>query len=295
MQFILRLRPEICTPAFYFSPDQQQHHMRLIVCLFILCCTTFLPLQAQPDAKELAKHQKAVTKSARNNEAIISLDTLYKSGQPFAKVRRKNQYDYAYQLVSLQGEPLFWTDIETGSPASSSSPYARNWRVFTFMIDSVAESSALPLGLKWTDNDLAREIFRYGLVDAEGLNRANVIDFIDRYRSNVPQKDYTLQSLVLPARDRSKLLFRQSRTTIIQDGVQIAMIWQRKLRGSDEMAAKIYNTEGRRFTSFMFLPDALNTLEFETSIDGRFHKIEVTADQDPVLEVAAYLVAKGYL
>ncbi len=269
--------------------------MRLLVCLFMLCCTAFWPLQAQPDAKELAKHQKAVAKSARNNEAIISLDTLYKSGRPFAVVRRKNQYDYAYQLVTLQGEPLFWTDIETGTAVSASAPHARNWRVFTFMIDSVAEAAALPLGLNWTDNDLAREIFRYGLVDAQGLNRANVIDFINRYSSNVPQKDYTLQSLVLPVRDRTKPLFRQARTTIIQDGVQIGMIWQRKLRSTGEVAAKIYNTEGRRFTSFMFLPGAQNNLEFETSIDGRFHKIEVTPEQDPVLEVAAYLVAKGYL
>src|SRR5687768_4209581 len=120
--------------------------MKTLISIFLFWCTVFLPLQAQPDAKELAKHKKAVATSARNNEAIISLDTLYKAGKPFALVRRKNQYDYAYQLTTLNGDPLFWTDIETGAPTNPYSGLARNWRVFTFMIDSVTESAALPLG-----------------------------------------------------------------------------------------------------------------------------------------------------
>ena len=268
--------------------------MRLFFCTFLLWCTVFLPLQAQRNAKELAKHKKAVARSARNNEAIISLDTLFKAGQPYAVVRRKNQYDYAYQLVSLRGEPLFWTDIETGIPAGYPG-VTRNFRVFTFLIDSVAEPAAVPLGFNWTDNDLAYLIFRNGLVDANGLNRANVVSFIESYKHNVPEKDYTLQTLYKPHRDRAKPLYRQNKNTIIQDGVPIATIWHKKLRGTPEEAVRIYNTEGRRFTSFMFMAGARNTLEFDTTVDGRFHKIEVSPEQDPVLEVTAYLVAKGYL
>lgn len=265
--------------------------------LFLFCCTVFWPSQAQPlpDDKELAKHKKAVARSAKNNEAIISLDTLFRAGKPYGLLHRKNQFDYAYQLTTLQGEPLFWTDIETGIPASAAAPYLRNWRVFTFLIDSVAESAALPLGLNWTDDDLAREVFRNGLVDENGLHRANTVSFIDRYKNNVPQKVFSPRSLPRPARDTSKPLFWQSKKRIVQDGVQVAAVWQKKLRGTTETAAKIYNTDGRRYTSFLFVPGAQNTLEFQTSVDDRFHKIEVAAEKDPVLEVTAYLVAKGYL
>jgi len=75
---------------------------------FIIGLTLFFfSANAQPTEKQLKKHQEKIAESKTKNKVVLSLDTIYKSGVPYAVLKEKKvMLTSDYSLYSLTGKEL---------------------------------------------------------------------------------------------------------------------------------------------------------------------------------------------
>lgn len=148
---------------------------RILPLLGILCC--FVTAQAQtPNAKELKKHQEKVAESKAKNKVIVSLDTIFNSGVPYAVLDvKKKGLENNYTVKSLSGEELLLVPTECIDDPQNASARKCFW---TFLFLASSKRGEVPKVIGTRVEDL---IVEYDLVKNNAINPAGENKFLLRY------------------------------------------------------------------------------------------------------------------
>ena len=98
---------------------------KAMVIMLIFCLPTLVPAQKKYFRFELKKHYRKVYQSKINHSVVLSLDTIFKSGVPYAILKKKKQIPYNnYFLYSVNHEELIQIYTRSSSNTDNTLYYA---------------------------------------------------------------------------------------------------------------------------------------------------------------------------
>jgi hypothetical protein len=273
--------------------------LRTLTLLGALCC--FYSAQAQtPSAKELKKHQEKVAESLAKNKVVVSLDTIFSSGTPYAVLHNtKKGLTNNYTLHTLTGDDLAMIPTEcVDDPAKPGSQRC----FWSFLFIASGKRGEVP---KLIGTDVAELIVEYDLVKNNAINPAGENKFILRYPAkytnpNNGQVNVTINTA--PAvtyttveRNRNSMM-RSSGTAIIQENKTIATF-----------SKSSHSDLGKNIVTIVYLlPDGTRAAEATgeginpktwkvvTMKDNTVHTVTATRAQEE-LDIAQFLSERFYL
>lgn len=268
----------------------------LLAALFCFCSA-----QAQtPSAKELKKHQEKVAESQAKNKVVVSLDTIFSSGAPYAVLHMtKKGLTNNYTLHTLTGQDVAMIPTECVDDPARPGTQRCFW---SFLFIASGKRGEVP---KLIGTDVAELVVEYDLVKNNAINPAGENKFLLRYPArftnpNFGQVNVTINTAqpvtyVTVERNRGGMI-RSSGTAIIQDNKTIATF----TKGS-------HSDLGKNTTTIVFLlPDGTRAAEATgeglnpktwrvvTMKDNTVHTVNATRAQEE-LDIAQYLSERFYL
>ncbi len=260
--------------------------MRTILLFFIfLFCTEACPGQ-KISQRRLRKHHARVYASKREGTVILSLDTIYNKGIPYAILVKKKQLPYHdYILYSLKREQLAYIQSKVTGGSWGTEYYA-------FRFDrsgKVAEPE------KYVTFHLEKEIVAYNLVEGNAINPFGELNFLKKYPPKFSGTDYVAPDPGTPTGDIY--------ATVQRDRSQKILVAEGNIYQDYRLIGKYKPSEaGLRF----YLPGgimAAEALETEPGSgkwrlssfkDKKEHTLQTAGDKS-LEEIIQFLAEKEYL
>ncbi len=271
--------------------------MKNIIILFLL---TSIATNAQVSEKEIKKHNKTVLESKAKNNGVYSLDTLFCSGVPTAKVKileKSFLLGVEEQIFSSLNEskPLIIVTIK-----SFMNP--QNIQTYFYQYDFPALNRNCDILVTLGEKSVYEVVCKYGLINEKGLDtmkaetfvamKGNVITPSSNLTNNITEKnEYAVQV----NRNTQSFLFITG-DNIVQDQKHIGKIIKTTVKNVNGLTNQyqIYNVNNILIctaTESELMSRKWNLLIYKSN---KFFTLEseFAKDQDTILK---YLIELGYL
>lgn len=263
----------------------------------IFCCCIAIGLNAQTKSEKIMKkHLEKVAKSKEKGTVILSLDTIFKSGIPYAILKDKKQFFRVveYNLFALNGTELAYIPLECVEKTSDcyytfvfldSGKKGEIKPDFTFDIEKVIVENNLvndtTLNAKAVDIFVLKHPQKLALQTQNNNNSANNTDGI-RYEMIERDRDAMIQVFGERIEQGFKKIGTVKKSTWSADG-----------KFGDLLS--FYLPNGIKIAEAKQEDVTSDKYRIVTLKDNRFHYIDIDNIAATIQEIAKLLVDKYYL
>lgn len=262
--------------------------MRTLLLFFLFLFCAEASFGQRISQRRLRKHRSKVNVSKQKGTVILSLDTIFSKGNPYAiLVKIKEMPYHRYILYSLDKKELATIQSKGGANPNDNGYYS-----FRF---SASEQTAEPE--KYITFKLEKEIVAYDLVKDNKINPFGEIKFLKKYPRKFSNPSYveyigdappnTPDIYAVVKRDTDKEIYA-SEGNIHQD---YKLIGRYK---TSEGTTRIYLPGGIMVAEASENEQSPGTWQIKSLKDSKLHKV-VTTDGKILAGLIDFLVKRGYL
>jgi hypothetical protein len=242
--------------------------------------------------KDLGNHSALVAESRAEGSIVVSMDTIFKAGNPYGVVKTKsvNMLQEEHTFYALNGVEVI--DVVQSSPKRGD----KTWQEYK-ILDPTAPGSAF-LEYSMSTMSVVDRIVESDLINPTGVNSENASRFMLRWpdpdnRPKAPEANRMV------SRDRSRAVEDNfSERKILQGTVVIGTydLSRGQINGEDITTATIYYMDRTIAATAKYKTFGSNFTEVTTTKDNKTHTIDGSyANRTNVQQAAKYLVDNLYL
>jgi hypothetical protein len=260
--------------------------LRNVLLVFLLVFSTEACLGQKISQRRLRKHRTRVYASKHDGTVILSLDTIYNKGIPYAILVKKKQLPYHdYILFSLNRERLAYIQSKTTGGNGGTEYYAVQFE----RSGKVAEPE------KYITFHLEKEVVACNLVEGNAINPFGELKFLKKYPPKFSSSDQTDTIREAPGTNIY--------VTVERDQTKDILVAEGSIYQDYRLIGKYKVTEARlRF----YLPGGIMTAEaiepepdsgawrINSFKDKKEHTLKTTEGK-ALAEIINLLVERGYL
>lgn len=260
--------------------------------------------------KALNKHLKKVEKSRLKGSVVLSLDTIFNSGVPYAILKkRKGLFTRNYGVYSLTGEELI--DIKHDCDDVPDSKYAAKSCYRTYLFLETGAVAEVPEEFMKDVEDVLVEnaLMVEGKVDPKSEKRF-VMKYSPKHSAissltfDLPIGSPTSTNVEPRSRDNAYVLVKRNKSSIVfinreeieQDFKVIGHFEKRSELGNEvKEVYSIYLNNGTLAAEARQVEMNSSTYSILTFKDNRTHRLTVEMIGTTVKNIAEFLIERGYL
>ncbi|OGU61227.1 MAG: hypothetical protein A2X64_06605 [Ignavibacteria bacterium GWF2_33_9] len=250
--------------------------------------------------KDQASHNKFVEQSKLNNEVVVSLDTVFSKGNPYA-VMKTEGFSFAslYTFYSINGEKAISVIPYNGGENGATSHHE-----FEFYGTSMGMKAYVDFA--FSGISVCETIIKNNLMTQNGLNPLDVATFVN----NHPRPPKFNPAKMKVVRDMKKeIKINQGYGEIYQGNIKIGLFTQGTDKSADlKKSTAVFivkflnqtNCAEIRFSDDKYERNLNPFMSILTEFDGKMFNSSIndnnrTFDIDAFKQAVEYLVQKGYL
>jgi hypothetical protein len=253
---------------------------------------------AQPTAKELEKHRKAVEQSRSKSKVIISLDTVFNRGKAYCIVKTVTQgYGLRdnYDVYDLEEKNIFFAKANKGKDSYD-----------LVFLDSIKRRITTPPIRYFEDHLVESNFFKNGKLDENAVKKYFLINEENKEKEvKSEEKESLLSQLKIAAgignnnveiveRNRNGSVFSAG-TNLMQNAVIIGTF--KRTTNSDIKAQITIMSVNNKVIAEGTCQQMVNcrTVNVLTFKDNQMHVVQLDNDLMIETKIAEFLVKYGYL